>query len=114
MAPTLMDVAVTPGAPELVDPEVVAAVDEEDEEEPVLVVVDDELFDEHAASTAAVTTSTPSTTHLPRCSPMTTLSLAELLTRIRRGLTLDGRRQGTGDSCRACFYGTDLTDVNRS
>src|ERR1700728_1206803 len=69
MAPTLIEVAVTPGLfpPGGVVPPVV------DVAAPVVVVVL-ALFDEQPASTTAMTTaSAAGQTQLPRCSPMATL-----------------------------------------
>jgi hypothetical protein len=74
MAPTLIDVAVTPGLfpPGGAVPAVVGAV----VLAPVVVVLE-LLDDEQPASTTAMTTaSAPGQTQLPRCSPMATLSLS--------------------------------------
>jgi len=77
MAPTLIEVAVTPGlfppggaVPPVVDGAVVPA--------PVVVVLE-LLDDEQPANTTAITTaSAPGQTQFPRCSPMATLSLCRI------------------------------------
>jgi hypothetical protein len=79
MAPTLMAVAVTPGALEVDPPDVV------DDEAAVVVVVEVvEGEDEHPATTTAIPNATAhGTTQFPRCSPMTALSRTGPQPRIR-------------------------------